>query len=274
MPTQNDIRQSITDQILAALAAGTLPWRRPWSADPCAGSPKNAASGHSYSGINVLLLSLSADKQSMTSRYWATYRQWQEVRCQVRRGAKGTQVVLCKPCTKTARDESGREVEETFWMLRTFTVFNAQQVEGGERFLIGQRPLTSTEIDERFRHADDLIEGTGADIRYGGDRAFYQPQGDFIQLPYRQQFAEGEFYETAFHELAHWSEHASRLDWDRSKAENSYALGELIAELSSCYTSAELGLPVQQSLGNHAAYLKHWIDQMRGDPRFIFRATS
>lgn len=283
MPSQNEIRQTITDQIIAALTAGTAPWRRPWSSDPCAGSPKNAVSGKSYSGVNPLLLSLAAEHHGLKSRYWATYRQWQDLGGQVMGrpkdvpvGTWGTHIVFCKPCTKKSRDDNGKEVEDKFWMLRTFTVFNVDQVSGAtvDRFRVGQQETSSTDLGQRFEQADELITATGADIRYGGDRAFYQPQGDFIQLPHRQQFVGGEWYETAFHELAHWTEHISRLNWDRSKPENTYALGELIAELSSCYTSAELGLPLQQSLGNHAAYLKHWIEQMRGDSRFIFRATS
>ena len=51
-------------------------------------------------------------------------------------------------------------------------------------------------------------------------------------------------------------------------------MGELIAELGSVLLMAELGLPVTDNLNNHAAYLKHWLKGMEGDPKFIFKASS
>ena len=98
---------------------------------------------------------------------------------------------------------------------------------------------------------------------------------DFIQLPYHGKFDSPEaFYETAFHEHTHFTEHESRLNWDRKKEGNSYSMGELIAELGSVLLMAELGLPVTDNLTNHAAYLKHWLKSMKDDPSFIFKASS
>ena len=36
------------------------------------------------------------------------------------------------------------------------------------------------------------IDATGADIRFGGNRAFYNQTGDLIRLPFRHQFTQGE----------------------------------------------------------------------------------
>jgi antirestriction protein ArdC len=83
-----------------------------------------------------------------------------------------------------------------------------------------------------------------------------------------------EYYETAFHELTHWTEHRSRLDCDRSLPENSYAFMELWAELGGCFVAAELGPPTAGRLENHASYLKHWLKHMQDDPKFIFRAAA
>jgi hypothetical protein len=69
---------------------------------------------------------------------------------------------------------------------------------------------------------------------------------------------------------AHWGE--VRTGWDHDK--NGYALGELAAEIASCYVAAELGVPQGEGLGNHAAYLRHWLDAMKGDRNFIFRAAK
>ena len=126
---------------------------------------------------------------------------------------------------------------------------------------------------ERYEHADAVIEATGADIRYGGNEAFYRSGDDFIQVPFRHQFESAEaFYETSFHELCHWTE--KRVGFDRSQAENTYALGELVAEIGSCFLMGELGLPTTSNLTNHAAYLESWLKGMNGDPKFIFRAAA
>lgn len=281
MPSPNEIREQITNQIINAMERGCPPWRRPWSADPNAGAPKNVASGKSYSGVNPLLLQLAAERHGFTSRWWGTFNQWKELGGQVMKrpehvtpGTWGTRIVFCRPVTKKAAEQRDGAEDETFWMLRTYTVFCLDQVEGTglDHLRAGNAPPDPAEIEERFEDADYAIASTGADIRFGGDRAFYAPDGDYIQMPHREQFSIPEFYTTALHELCHWAE--PRLGWDRSKPENTYALGELIAELGGCYAAGELGLPVAESLDNHAAYLRHWICAMREDSRFLFRATA
>jgi antirestriction protein ArdC len=82
------------------------------------------------------------------------------------------------------------------------------------------------------------------------------------------------YYETAFHELTHWTEHPSRLNWNRGEKENTYALGELVAELGACYLMGEIGLPLADTWENSASYLQSWLKAMNADPRFIFRATA
>lgn len=283
MATQQEIRDQITAQILDALSKGTVPWRRPWRTDKNAGHPSNAISRKGYTGVNPLLLQMAADKYGFTSKFWATYRQWHDLGGQVMARPSnvkprqwGQAIVFCKPCKTTTEDDDGDEVEKTFFMLKTYTVFNADQVVGSkiDRFRVSNEPVTAGEVEDRFEQAEKVIGATGADIRYGGDRAFYSFDGDYIQMPRREQFAVPEFYDTLAHELVHWVEHPTRLNWDRKKPENTYALGELIAELGSCYLAGELGLPLDQNLPNHAAYLQSWLDKMKGDNRFIFRAAA
>lgn len=283
MASQNEIREKITKQIVAALEDGALPpWRRPWQADPHAGFPCNVVSRRPYSGVNPVILQIAAQRHGLQSRYWATFRQWEALGGRVNRrpehvppGQWGAQIVFCRSCTKKDTDENGEEVEEKFFVLRTYTVFNLDQVSGPfDHLRVGQAPIAAHEVQQRYEQADAVIEATGADLRYGGDRAFYSLTDDYIQLPHREQFARPEFYETAFHELTHWTEHPSRLNWDRSRPDNSYAMGELIAELGGVYMAGELGLPTSENLTNHAAYLKHWLAGMRDDTRFIFKAAA
>ena len=282
MSSQNEIRQSITDQIVAALQSNALPpWRKPWRCDENAGHPCNAVSQKKYRGVNPILLEIAAARHGFQSKWWGTYRQWSDLGGQVKRrpadvspGRWGTQIVFCKPVSKVKANDDGEKVEDKFWILRSYTVFNLDQVDGLDHLRAGNTPLPAQEVHRRFEQADTVIESTGADIRFGSDGAFYNLIHDFIQLPHRQQFVLHEFYETAFHELTHWTEHPSRLNWDRSKPENSYAVGELIAELGGVYMASELGIPAGENLTNHAAYLKHWLGGMQNDSRFIFRAAA
>lgn len=283
MLSQSQIRQQITDQIVATLQQGTAPWRKPWTTDSNAGQPCNAATGRNYRGVNPIILQISADRNRFTSRHWATFNQWKQLGCRVKRrptnvkaGKWGTEIVLCKPVNKTEIDGSGEESQQTYSLLRTFTVFNADQIEGegSERFLVGSDISPSDQTDNRFEYAEKVIRSTGADIRFGGNEAFYSPTDDYIQMPRREQFSIPEFYDTLFHELTHWTEHSSRLNWDRALPENSYALGELIAELGSVYLSNELGIPVNDSIPNHASYIANWLSAMQDDTRFIFRAAT
>lgn len=274
MQSPNEIRSQITGQIIEALTNGNLPpWRRPWSNDPNApGLHTSLSTGNAYRGINQLLLQLAAGHHGFQSKWWATFNQVKNSGAHVLKGEKGTQVVLFRPIKRTRVNENGEETDDSFLVLRTFTVFNAEQTSGLNQFRVGfAQPKEDT--GERHEHADAVIEATNADIRYGGNEAFYSVDGDHIHVPFRHQFESLEaFYETTFHELIHWTER--RVGFDRSKAENTYALGELVAEIGSCVLMGELGLPTTTNLTNHASYLKSWLTGMNGDPRFIFRAAA
>jgi len=157
-----------------------------------------------------------------------------------------------------------------------YTVFNIDQVQGShlDHLRVGNAPLDTNEVQARYEKADEAIAATGATILHGGNRAYYDPHEDTITVPHRHQFTDGEYYETVFHELAHHSEHPTRLNCDRSKPENSYAFLELRAELGGCYVAAELGLPTAENLTNHASYLQSWLQQMENDPKFVWRAAA
>ncbi|MGE5612423.1 MAG: ArdC family protein [Bacillota bacterium] len=279
MPNQTEIRQQITDRIVAALKQNLLPWRRPWRAG-AGGLPRNIVSRRRYSGINVPLLMLSAETQGFLSPWWATYNQWQTLGGQVRRGSKGTHVVLYKTIEREIEDQEAEASHtERFWLLRMFVVFNLDQVDGKalDRFRPVQVDAGTAAIPD-WGPAEELIIATKADIRHGGNRAFYRRPtggewpnhtgGDFIQVPVKSQFSDiGGYYGTVLHELGHWSE--CRLGWS-----GSYAMGELIAEMTAAYLTTELDVPQAEHIENHAAYLQSWLKEMQNDPKFIFQASA
>ena len=217
------------------------------------------------------------------SKWWATWNQWKALGGSVIRrpddvppGKWGTNIVFWSRITKAKTEDD--DEQDTYCLLRCYTIFCIDQVEGVhlDHLRVGNGQLDDQEVQERFEAADRAIDATGADIRHGGNQACYNPTGDYILVPHRHQFSQGEYYdyETVFHEMSHWTEHPTRLNWDRSKSENTYALGELIAELGGCFVASELGLPTAEKLDNHVSYLQNWLASMQGNPKFIFRAAA
>jgi antirestriction protein ArdC len=280
MTSQNEIRERITSTIIKALTKGGLPpWRQPWLNDPNAGCPANIVSKKKYRGINPLLLQIAGMRHGFQSKWWATFKQWQELGGQVMRrpndvppGEWGTSIIFYKPLQIVEKDEDGKEKEKTIYMMRTYTVFCIDQVQGNLDHLRVGNSINNTDSITSYENADQVIEATGADIRYGGNRAYYNRLGDYIQVPLREQFTAAEYYETVFHEMVHWSEHPTRLDWNRT--DGGYAMGELIAEMGSCFLATELGIPTAETLPNHASYLQNWLRAMKSDHKFIFQASS
>lgn len=277
MSNNQKIREEITNQIITALESGSLPpWRKPWSCDRNAGMPKNVVSGDLYTGVNPLLLGLASERHGFQSRHWGTYKQWSELGGKIMRrpshvpsGKWGTKIVFCKAITKKKNDH---DEEETYFLLKTYTVFNIDQIEGEhlDHLRVGYSTDTRNSESKTFDEAEELIAATEADIRHGGNQAYYDISGDYIQVPNRDQFSGSGYYETLFHELVHWTEHKNRLNWDREG--NGYALGELIAEIGACYLCSELGIPTNDE--NHHAYLNSWLTKMKQDSSFIFKASS
>lgn len=270
------LRAEVTQQIIEALESGNLaPWRKPFKTihdGPC----RNLISKKAYSGVNPLILEIASQRHGFTSSVWATFNQWKQMGGQVKRrpahvpaGKWGTQIVFSSPVTKKKRSED--EEDTKFFLLKSYMVFCLDQVDGPFDHLRPQQPEPS-KLFENFEAGDELIAATGADVRTG-NLACYVPSQDFIVMPPKEFFYSApDYYETAFHELTHWTEHTSRLNWDR-KGE-SYAMGELIAEISACYLSSELGIPNSERVEQSSAYLKGWLECLKGDNRAIFRACS
>lgn len=273
MPTQAEIRQSITDRLVAALKSGTnhIPWRRPWRTVNGFRLPTNFVTGRAYGGVNVLSLWLAAQERNFAVDAWASFNQWKSIGASVKKGAKAERIVFFSPVKKSWKDDGGVERVETFPILKSWSVFNIAEVEGEavEKFHEEQSSVKfETPSRDEF---DRAVAATGADIRFGGDRALYYrlPQ-DYIQLPYEDDFENfPAFAETLLHEVGgHWTEH--RLGW-----EGNYAEGELRAEITACFLSAALGIPDSGDLTNHVKYLESWLKAIGdGDTKYIFRASS
>lgn len=270
----SDLYQSVTDRIVAALEAGAPPWVCPWSGGPGASAPANLGSGRPYRGINVLLLNFQAMLGGYAVNRWLTYRQAQALGAQVRRGQQGTQVVFFKLLEVEGRqpcDAPPPADPKVVPLLRAFTVFNAAQVDGLPPGLLPPPPSADwMPVDE----AEAVLIHSGAHIRHGGERAFYHPAQDLIQLPERGRFEGSEaYYRVALHELTHWSGHDTRCNRPLQGRQHieAYAFEELVAEIGSAFLCGHCGLPGSLQ---HASYVEHWLQALRSDRRLIFTAAA
>ncbi|CAO4170761.1 DUF1738 domain-containing protein [Methylorubrum aminovorans] len=263
---QFDIHTAVTNAIIQTLEAGEAgQWHCPWHRK--GGSlPVNAKTGRAYRGINTLMLWCEAQSRGFSDSRWATYKQWQEMGAQVKRGERSSLIVFFKELCEDEEDGRRRVV------ARASYGFNASQVEGVPE---AGEPLPASEwlLPEVF---DGFVERTGAEVLHGGDAAFYQPSQDRIVMPPRDRFPTAHGYaSTMLHELTHWSGHKSRLDRDltgrfRTQA---YAAEELVAELGAAFLAAELGLEAEPH-PTHASYIGSWLKLLRSDPKAIFTAAS
>jgi antirestriction protein ArdC len=223
------------------------------------------SNGQPYKGINVLMLWGEAVAKGYASPTWLTYRQADEHGGQVRKGEHSSLVVYADRIRKTDTDDNGAEVEREIPFLRGYTVFNAEQIDGlPERFYAAPSPPRPA--FERIAGAERFAANTGADIRHGGNRAFYAIDADRVQLPPFESFEDAESYYAALgHELVHWTRHPSRLAREfgrkrgacpgpRAGGDEGYAAEELVAEIGAAFLCADL-TTTPEPRADHAAYI-------------------
>ena len=268
----------ITSKIIAELEAGRFPWVQPWgtpSAKAHLSLPKNASTSRAYSGINVLILWGEVVEKAYTGQSWLTFRQALALGGHVRKGERGTTIVYADRFipddAKRRAAQSGGEAR-AIPFLKRFTVFNTDQIDDlpDEIATVAPPPPPGT-IEPRV---EALIKATAIDFRIGGNRAFYMPSQDYVQVPPPAAFFEPiNWHRTALHELGHASGHSSRLNRDLSGSFGSrkYAFEELVAEMSAAFCCASLGITPTI---RHADYLASWLEVLREDNRAIVRAAS
>jgi antirestriction protein ArdC len=278
MQEKLDVYSRVTAKIIADLERGNLTWLQPWQSGHKAGpvSRPLRAGGIPYRGVNVLMLWAAAMEKGYSCPLWLTYKQAAELGGQVRKGEKGSLVVYANRITKTATDDKGADVEIEIPFMKGYTVFNAEQIEGlPAHFYATTQPLNNA--IERLDAVERFFASTKATIKHGGNRAFYSPSLDFVQMPELPTFRDAEsYYATLAHEATHWTRHESRLDRDLGRkrfGDAGYAMEELVAEIGAAFLCADLGI-TPETRDDHAAYIASWLKVLKDDKRAIFTAAS
>lgn len=263
---KKDLYQRVTDNIIAALEKGVKPWVCPWDRRGVSGLPINFTTGSQYRGMNIMLLWGSALKNGYTDTCWLTYKQAQAMGGQVRKGEHGTTAFFYSMVERENQDGD----LENFPVLKSFTVFNIEQVDG----LTIAPQETPKENFEPFDGVELFFKATRASIREYGAAAYFCPSTDEIVLPSRHRFNDAaNFYATGLHELIHWTGGSSRLNREMKGGFGSkdYAYEELIAELGAAFLMADLGVSGEVQ---HESYIAAWLAALKNDKRFIFKAAS
>lgn len=270
--TSAEIHRLIADQVIKAMETSGTDWVKSWTT-PTGQLPTSMSTGRQYQGINLLILGMARAAGGYGSHHWATYKQWSSMDAQVQKGQKATTVIFYKPLKI---EDKATGDEKTVPLLRTFSVFNADQVDGYTAPAVVD-DVDHTKLAQPDTLADQLAARAGCDVRFNDpSSAFYSPAHDFVNMPRATQFDTVEDYAaTLLHEMTHWTGHKSRLDrtFALTNGSKDYAKEELVAELGAAMMCGSLGItPAPRE--DHAKYLAGWMRRLQDEPKVIFAAAA
>ena len=283
--TTDEYHKEFADDIIAQIERGTAPWQKHWKPGENR-MPANFSTAARYQGGNALQLMVKRTQRAWNDNRWGTYKQIKEAGGQVRKGERGTTVLVYKPAERTERTPGdgtehklkNPDAEKTTRpMWRRYTVFNVEQAEG---LKLPDR-ARATPGWEAQQNVEKVIRANGVRIReVNGDRAYYSMARDEIVLPERSQFKNAEgYYQTALHEVGHSTGHRDRLNRESLHqgikdgfGSEAYAREELRAEISAMMSSDRLGVAYEPQHGT--AYVKGWVEVLKDDPKEIHRAAA
>jgi antirestriction protein ArdC len=285
MANTNQVYEIATQNIIDALDKGVVPWRIPWKKKAGGNLPRSMSTRKAYRGVNVLLLGLQSMAMGYQSSWWGTYKHISDLGGQVRKGEKGTLVVLWTSGVKKDKLDPKTGKPERFFMLRYYKVFNADQADGlPERFYAPQEDEVAIDPSEAQAAAEALVQAylaanTSLTFTHANPaRAYYSPTQDLVNVPsISEHYVADEYYSTAFHELAHSTGHESRLARTNMGephvfGDEEYSKEELVAELASSFLQGMAG--IESTIPSSAAYLKHWAEVLKGDSKLIVQAAA
>lgn len=267
-----NVYEMVTERIIEQLEQGIIPWEKPWSG--VREGAFNRISKKSYSLLNQMMLKHDGE--------YATFKQWTDLGGHIRKGEKSEIIVFWKIYPIEEVQEDGTKIVKQIPLLKYINVFHISQVDGVE-------PLPKEELHdiEPIEKAESILQDywIREQIKVEhikGNKAFYSPMLDMIQLPLFEQFKDAnEYYSTAFHESVHSTMKESRCNRAEERKNKLVAFGseeyskeELVAELGSASLMNIIGIETKKSFENSTAYIQSWIRVLKNDVKFIVSASS
>lgn len=267
-----NVYELVTNRIIEQLENNIVPWEKPWHGT--IDGAFNRVSKKPYSILNQMLLKYNGE--------YATFKQWQELGGHIRKAEKSEIIVFWKMYPIKEKQDDGTEIIKTIPLLKYINVFHISQVDGVEP--LKQKVTHDIEpIDKAEKILNDYWNRENITIEHvKGDKAFYSPMFDKIQLPLFEQFKQSEeYYSTAFHESVHSTMKTSRCNRQEyrkgkvvSFASEEYSKEELVAEVGSAQLMNIVGIETTKSFRNSTAYIQSWLKVLRNDNKFIVSASS
>jgi antirestriction protein ArdC len=269
---RRDIAQGITGKILAELEKGVVPWRKPWDGARVARLPMRV-SGEFYRGVNIVLLWSAAAAKGFASPYWLTFNQAGKLGAHVRKGERGAIVVYYGRGRKKASPNDDDEREEEFRFLKSYVVFNTDQI---DHLPHNFKDATPAAPPTPIAAHEAWFERLGVMRILTRDTACYMPARDLIGMPPISAFESAEAYAaTLAHECCHATGAAHRLNRDFSKrfGSSAYAAEELVAEIGASILGAHFGSPPHH-IHDYASYIGHWMKLLANDAHAFLNAAG
>lgn len=267
-----NVYELVTNRIIEQLENNIVPWENPWSGT--IDGAFNRVSKKPYSILNQMLLKYDNE--------YASFKQWKDLGGHIRKGEKSEIVVFWKMYPIKEKQDDGTEIIKTIPLLKYINVFHISQVDGVEP--LKQKVTHDIEpIDKAEKILNDYWNRENITIEHvKGDKAFYSPMFDKIQLPLFEQFKQSEeYYSTAFHESVHSTMKTSRCNRQEDRkgkvvsfGSEEYSKEELVAEVGSAQLMNMVGIETTKSFRNSTAYIQSWLKVLRNDNKFIVSASS
>ena len=275
-------KEELVNMYIDSLKEGKIPWRERWVSS----LNVNGISDKEYKGINQLLLSYVTYKEQYNDNRWFTYYQIKQKGYKLK-DAKGKGIPVefysvydIKNKKKVDFADYERLVNERpetkvnyRLICNTSYVFNASLIEGvpeQDKYPYDKSIPTNNYIKK-------IISKLGVKYSERGNEAFYSPTTDEIVLPESKKFYdEYSYYATQLHEISHSTGSKDRLNRNIDfKDKKSYAREELVAEISSSFLMAKLGIvPESEDYNNHKSYIQSWISILEDKPNELFKAIN
>ncbi len=265
---KQDVFTIVSNRIIELLEKGTVPWRKPWRE---ATYPRNMITLRPYRGLNVLILA----SMGYANNWFLTLKQINELGGRVKKGEHAYPVVYWS-------EKTGKENEQgekgTKRILRYYSVFNIEQCINIPENRI---PDLQFNNNDPIRACEEVIENMQLKpiIKHKGQKAYYDPVLDFINMPKIKTFDDSEsYYVTLFHEVVHSTGHAKRLNRKEVAEPNEYGSEpyseeELVAQIGACFLASHTGCSMKH-FENDVAYIDGWLKKLKADKRFILFASS
>ena len=267
-----NVYEMVTNRIIEQLENNIIPWEKPWSGT--IDGAFNRVSKKPYSILNQMLLKYDGE--------YASFKQWKDLGGHIRKGEKSEMVVFWKMYPIKEKQDDGTEIIKTIPLLKYINVFHISQVDGVEP--LKQKVAHDIEpIDKAEKILNDYWNREHITVEHiKGDKAFYSPMFDKIQLPLFEQFKQSEeYYSTAFHESVHSTMKTSRCNRQEDRkgkvvsfGSEEYSKEELVAEVGSAQLMNIVGIETTKSFRNSTAYIQSWLRVLRNDNKFIVSASS